>query len=97
LSFKVRSGAIGHILFCQPPGAWGKGPSGAGALATDAQILIDDKPMSFADKDFLAQHAISSTTCVVSNSTYPQGEHVITISSTSDNKYIMLSSIVWPA
>jgi hypothetical protein len=97
LSFKLRSGATGHILLCQPPGEWGKGPSGARALATDANILIDNKPMPLADNDFLGQDAMSNAQCVASNSTYPQGEHVVTISSTSDDKYIMLSWIVWPA
>jgi hypothetical protein len=93
----VRSGATGHIFLCQPPGEWGKGPSGAGALATDANILIDNKPMPLANNDFLKRHAMSNGQCVASNSTYPQGEHLVTISSTSDDKYIMLSSIVWPA
>lgn len=60
MSFRLTSGATGRILICQPPGEWGKGPSGAGALATDANILIDNKPMPLADDDFLKQHAMSN-------------------------------------
>lgn len=98
LSFKLKSGATGHIVLCQPPGNWGKYPDNALQLASnDTEIFIDNQPMPIADKEWLVSHAVDTSICVFSRDTFPPGEHILTISSASDDKYLMLSSIVWPA
>lgn len=96
LGFKVKSGATGHILICQPKIS-GTPPKDSGTLEYDAEVRIDDGPMPLADKQWVASHKVESPTCFISNATYPPGEHRITIIPTSDEKYIMISGIVWQA
>jgi hypothetical protein len=98
LSFKLKSSATGHIVLCQPPGVWGKYPDNALVLASnDTEIFIDNQPMPIGDQEWVANHSVDSSVCVFSRDTFPPGEHILTISSASDDKYVMLSTIVWPA
>jgi hypothetical protein len=95
LGFKVKSGATGHILICQPK--MGTRPKDSGTLDANAEFHVNDEPMPLADKQWIASHKVESPTCFISNQTYPPGEHRITIIPTSDEKYIMVSGIVWQA
>lgn len=95
LGFKVKSGATGHILICQPK--MSEIPQDSGTLGINAEIRINDELMPLADEQWVASHKVESPTCFISKETYPSGEQTIIITPTSDDKYIMISGIVWQA
>lgn len=93
----MDSGSEGRIILCQPPGVWGKLPEGAGFLNTDAELLVNGQPMPLATAEWVHSHHAESPTCFFSSDTYPAGRHVITVRPASDDKYVMVSAIVWAA
>jgi hypothetical protein len=97
LTLAVETQTKQHLLFCQPPGVWGRMPQNCGDLRTDAAFTIDDVPMGLETAtNFYFQHTIESPTCWASKEMVEAGPHVIKVTSTNaEGKYIVLSALIW--
>lgn len=53
--------------------------------------------VSFGDQEWEKQHGIESSTCFATLEPLPAGPHTLTVTPLHDDKYVMVSAIVWPA
>jgi len=97
LTLAVETQSKQHLLFCQPPGVWGRMPENCGDLRTDAAFTIDEVPMGLETAtNFYFRHTIESPTCWASKEMVEVGPHVIKVIPTNaEGKYIVLSALIW--